>query len=559
MNHKDLLDWVNNWANKKVVEGKNIKEILTYKNISYWWFINETLFYQLLRKISINNNPKIIHQSQKKRNILLFFTKNISPHMLIVYYIFSSFFFKLIDKLVFHQKTPRNSKSIIIIYRGIPQTTLKEPNYYASIANRLKTKNGNYHFSTVYASSNIPHFAIKTIIDRFRYQREIPHKILESYWSFDIWNVERGGRKHLSKIWENIRENEGFKDSLIYKNKNIQSLIEDILNNYFFGLRFGRNLRDIEMAKRMIDYEKPDIIIIGSEYSNLERAICIAAKLKGIPTLAIQHGGIGPYHPGYIYLKEDISPEGSVESPYCPITDKIVLYGPYDKKNLTEVSSYPENSVIVTGQPRYDILARANEIYNKEKTFEKLNLDKSKKLVVWATNTINFDEYAKKHINAVFDSIEKLSSEVQLVIKKHPASYLPDLIYDEIAKNFGFKPIIMRTEIDTLELLYASDLLIMEQSTVGLEAMILDKPVITLNFSGEPDYYHYAESGAVLGVYNEKDLIINIEKALYDKKTQERLKKAREKFVYEHAYKQDGKATERVCDSIEEMIKESKK
>jgi hypothetical protein len=47
---------------------------------------------------------------------------------------------------------------------------------------------------------------------------------------------------------------------------------------------------------------------------------------------------------------------------------------------------------------------------------------------------------------------------------------------------------------------------------------------------------------------------MNIKKLLYDKESQEKLKKARNKSVYEHACKQDGKTTEMVCDLIEEMI-----
>ena len=562
MNYEDLLSWVNDWANKEIVNGENIKELLTYKGISFWWFVNETLFYQLLRKISFINNSKIIHQNQKKRNILLFFTKNISPHVLLAYYMFSSLFFKLIDGLLFRKKTFRNSKKIMIIYTGA-RPVLKEPNYYAPIINRFKKKKGNYHFVTAYASFNKPNFALNAIIDRLRYQREIPHKLLEAYWSFDVWNAEREGRKHLSKIWENIRENKGFKESFGHKNKNMRLLTKDILNDYFFGFRLGRNLRDIEMAKRMIDHEKPDIIIVGSEYTNFERAVCIAAKLKGTPTLAIQHGTMHPYHPGYIYLKEDISSEGSVESPYCPITDKIAVYGPYAKKILTEISSYPNDSVVITGQPRYDILSKAEEIFNKEKTFEKLNLDKNKKVILWATYSHGLTkEENEKYFYVVYSAVKELYDDVQLIVKPHPCECYDykniSSMREKISKEIGFNPIIVDPFYNTFELLHTCDLMITGYSTTGLEAMILDKNVIIMNLIDEQHIIPYVESGAALGVYKEEDLIINIKNTLYDKEIKEKLKKAREKFVYEHAYLQDGKATERVCDLIEDMIKNEK-
>ena len=58
-----------------------------------------------------------------------------------------------------------------------------------------------------------------------------------------------------------------------------------------------------------------------------------------------------------------------------------------------------------------------------------------------------------------------------------------------------------------------------------------------------------------LRVYREENLVPAIRKALYDEKTREELKKAGKKFVSEHAYKQDGKATERVTRLIEGMMK----
>jgi hypothetical protein len=58
-------------------------------------------------------------------------------------------------------------------------------------------------------------------------------------------------------------------------------------------------------------------------------------------------------------------------------------------------------------------------------------------------------------------------------------------------------------------------------------------------------------------VYKASDLIPAITAALYDEKTRERIKTEGERFVYDHAYKQDGKATERVASLIEKMIKKS--
>jgi CDP-glycerol glycerophosphotransferase (TagB/SpsB family) len=129
--------------------------------------------------------------------------------------------------------------------------------------------------------------------------------------------------------------------------------------------------------------------------------------------------------------------------------------------------------------------------------------------------------------------------EKQLVIKLHPSEKLEE--YREIPGMAEQKVIICR-DVDLYGLLHASELLMTVHSTVALEAMILDKPVITVNLTGKPDVMPYAESGAALGVYRKEDLAPAINKALYDPEVREKMAGKREKFVYDHAYKLDGQA-----------------
>jgi hypothetical protein len=86
-----------------------------------------------------------------------------------------------------------------------------------------------------------------------------------------------------------------------------------------------------------------------------------------------------------------------------------------------------------------------------------------------------------------------------------------------------------------------------------MEAVALNKPVIVLNLSGEPDIVDYVEQGVALGVYREEDLKPSIEKLLKD---DSELAKNRGAYIEKYLYKIDGKATERVLKLIEEIIRE---
>jgi UDP-N-acetylglucosamine 2-epimerase len=96
-------------------------------------------------------------------------------------------------------------------------------------------------------------------------------------------------------------------------------------------------------------------------------------------------------------------------------------------------------------------------------------------------------------------------------------------------------------------------MVIVDSSTVGLEAIILCKPVLAANFSHSLKSCSYAESGAALGVYAPEDFAKAVETVLCDRVVQERLRVAREKFVYEYAFKLDGAASKRISDLLMDL------
>ena len=119
--------------------------------------------------------------------------------------------------------------------------------------------------------------------------------------------------------------------------------------------------------------------------------------------------------------------------------------------------------------------------------------------------------------------------------------------------NLEMNAVITPKSSDTYEQLFVCDLMITRHSTTAVEAVALNKSVIILNLSGEPDPVEYVKEGVALGVYKEADLKPAIEKLLKD---DSELAKNRKSYIEKHLYKIDGKATERAVNLIEEMIKE---
>jgi hypothetical protein len=209
--------------------------------------------------------------------------------------------------------------------------------------------------------------------------------------------------------------------------------------------------------------------------------------------------------------------------------------------------------IVVTGQPRFDSLAKANEFFDKDEICKKLGLTTSKKILLWATDSGLREEESKENISAVYQAASALEN-VQLAIKLHPAEDQEAPLYKQ---NHSYAPIIIKGKQPISELLYACDAMVTKASTTANEAAILNKPIVVLNLSGEPDAMPYVEKGIALGVYKKEDLVSAIKDALYNGKIREKLAEGREKFVYEYAYVQDGKASERVANLIMQAMRDS--
>ncbi len=231
--------------------------------------------------------------------------------------------------------------------------------------------------------------------------------------------------------------------------------------------------------------------------------------------------------------------------------DYFLCPGTYFKA-LKEFSKTAKK-VVITGQPRYDVLYHADKLYDRTKIMRDLGLNPNKKMILWTTQTLGLSlEENVKNIKTVYDAIASLK-DVLLVIKLHPGEDQKAVLYQ---KYKSFAPVIVGGEVDTYALLYACDLMITKTSATAMEAVALNKPVIILNLSGESDIVEYVADRVASGVYQEEDLKPAIEKLLKDDPG---LAQNREKYIEKYLYKIDGKATERVVDLILKMIKERRK
>lgn len=332
-----------------------------------------------------------------------------------------------------------------------------------------------------------------------------------------------------SKIFKKVAEGN-------YANVSTASLS----NSFFhFDRLFGCSIED-NCYHNAFNKVKPKVIISNDDIMQYKPNF----DYENLRFIALQSAGPPHEYYGRYYGRLLMSEFGSDKIKL----DYFLCAGVYPK-TLKE-SSKTAKKVVITGQPRYDVLYHADKLYDRAKIMRDLGLNPDKKMLFWTTATHGASLAENiKNIKTVYNAMASLK-DVLLVIKLHPEEDQKALLYKA---DKSFEPLIVGGEEDTYPLLFACDLMMTKSSTTATEAVALNKPVISLNLSGEPDMVRYVAERVALGVYKEEDLKPAIERLLKD---DSELAKNREKYIEKYLYKIDGKSTERAVNLILKVLKE---
>jgi len=607
------IKWLNEWSEQKLINGKTFPELVTYKGHSLWWcahgdvcrdFLVVVQYIEIVLRILAQENPgqivvidvwrwpnfpykladdenlgaRLVQLIARVKNLPLisvkpslkqnffYYVRFSKAHVkMFLYYRFyapvkSLIRYKLFklaqwfsskhyqmghQKIIFishtrnwrnvfdyrHQKYKRDDVMIGDVIRQL----LREHDYSILGIDVDYTFLGDF----------------RTLYEKLFGNNEYPWKPLESYSDWGIMREIRKAHRQYKRFYRSFKKNEQFQRSFFYKGIPIWKVLTARLD-FLFLFSFKNAIRNLRLMDRMIAIEKPLVIATSFETGSAGRAATMTARAYGIPTVGLQHGKIHPAHPHYIF--SHVSTTQAPNLKYCPIPDVTMVYGDYTKRVLMNCSSYPSENVIVTGQPLADNIVRAREIFDKYKTYEKFGLDLKKKLLVLISQNFQEVEFRERMLNVTIEGMKPFN-ELQLFVKLHPGE-TPDLAL-RVLRNFGLNGVPVTKNVDLYEILYACDIMVTGNSTVALEAMMLDKPVITIE--GFPFSMPFAQQGASLGVMTVAEMTQAIKSILNGGDVVQKLKINRKKFVREHACEPDGQAAKRVADAIIRIARRKRK
>ena len=344
--------------------------------------------------------------------------------------------------------------------------------------------------------------------------------------------IKKDTKKDFVKIFNETFSKKAFREKFLFKGMNFSVMFE----------RHTKQMTDrdwpefvflIDALSKLFYSKMPDILILWEDFVPFERICSLLAKRIGTKSLVVQHGE----------FKSVV--DGNEINGFAPvISDKIAVWGEMFKESLLN-NRVPKTKVVVTGSPRFDTLFLKK--FDKVSFKKKISVKPDEKIFVLITSF----SFSQQELRTILEKSAKILEKIpkaRFVIKIHPMENM--VKYQQLVK--GKAVVLQYTNL--YELLNASEAVIMQSSTVGLEAMILGKPVISFGKRIPLDSI-FSSCDAVLRACNGRELATAINKAV-EKKGRKSFEKKIKNFVSKACFRIDGLASERIISLAKTMSEE---
>ncbi len=254
----------------------------------------------------------------------------------------------------------------------------------------------------------------------------------------------------------------------------------------------------VATMRRLIKRIAPDIVI-ATNSPRAERAAILAAGELNIPSVCVvdmfalqEVQWIG--QPGYA-------------SRVCVLNDAV--------RNMFTSRGRISEEVIVTGNPAFDRLRHPDAIIEGAELRKKRGWNDGSKIILWASQIeptrhpftdLSGDQTLPRRVEQTLRETVAKDTKLRVVVRYHPN----ERVNFEPGIRVDFSPV----SEPIAALLHAVDVVVVTASTVGLEAAIVGKPVISIDNSIFTPDTQYSSMGVSRGVTDLKDLGAALKEAL---------------------------------------------
>lgn len=216
-----------------------------------------------------------------------------------------------------------------------------------------------------------------------------------------------------------------------------------------------------EAVGRWLTEVSPRAVVVGNDRWWVGSAWVLAARERGLPTLCVQDG-IAADMPQWRWLT----------------ADRIATNGRHLKR-LLEADGLAAERAVVVGQPRYDAMLRPEPAARTAATRAALELPGHRTVLLFATQ-YGQDAPVVRH---VVEQVLRVP-ELFLLLRPHPSE--DQTLHRALAASAPPERMALAAEVPIDQLLHCSDAVAVQSSSVAFEAEILGRPLLLVDFTGQP-------------------------------------------------------------------------
>ena len=357
-------------------------------------------------------------------------------------------------------------------------------------------------------------------------------------------------------------------------------------------LELVRLRRTRDLARRLIAQLDPAVVVVIQDTLQLERFLVREANRRGRGTLVVQWAFMFPQST-YDRLNEIQRGRASAPNSSSDSTDErrtgvgarlyaaaqsllgvrfelvhshgggearvFAVMGEVFREQFLAQGVRKER-IEVTGHPLHDAAFAQRAALSAERAVElkaRYGLPAGARVILYATQPVLWRavvtrEELGENVRALGRAVAALGPEYLLVLKLHPREQLDD--YGAVVA--GDLPIRLIKDAEIAELIAPAEVFISSSSSTVLLAMMLDKPIVTVNFNRVPHFDYYESVGGTLHARSPAAAAEALRLAIEDEPTRLRLAAERARVLARYS-RFDGRAAERLAELVEELAEQS--
>lgn len=322
----------------------------------------------------------------------------------------------------------------------------------------------------------------------------------------------------------------------------IREALQGNLRNRIFAGALG-----VEGFAHLVERENVRLVVVRDENAFPAKSLVQAARVAGIPSLHVMHG-----------------------MPWAPAIDshitssRVAVYGPWTRDWYLRNGNDPDR-IAVTGNVAWDGYRMAAGAVDASAIQSSLGLDPALPVVLFATTICGHNRAADfvywdwpwQHFQATVQALGQLTRRrpIQFLIKLHPMDDRPGMLdrHVDLARSAGLHTTGLKGWADPRHLL-ATNAVICLDSTIAIEAMLLDRPVVNLRLGDLLPGFLYDHRDGMLQITRASEIADAVEAAISDSAVQASLAERRVESLYRYNYLNDGRAADRVLHTIDRLL-----